>query len=303
MRARNVMLMASALLLLSVSQSSAQSWKDRLKKAKEKAEAIGKKVDTKAAQVDSLHAKADTVAGKVAIFLPIGTAKEIDIGRGVAATVAGRYRVSTDSLLNAYVNLVGQVVAAEVPRPDIDYHFAVLETPDVNAFAAPGGYIFITRGALELIENESELAGVLAHEVGHVNKRHVVDQIRKSDVLREVQAETGINGEKLLQVVGAGVNVLFTGLSRGDETEADSLGVEYAKRAGYDARGLSTFISRLAEQSKDKKLSAKISDLLATHPAPGERVERVKRIAERIGADGATLAERYRRFVALKKGD
>lgn len=297
MRLRRLALILSTLLLLPASQASAQGWKERLKKAKEKAEAIGKSVDTKAAKVDSLHSRADTIAGKVAIFLPISTAKEIDIGRGVAATVAGRYRMSTDSVLNAYVNLVGQVVAAEVPRPDVDYHFAVLETPDVNAFAAPGGYIFITRGALDLIDNESELAGVLAHEVGHVNKRHVVDQIRKSDLLREVQAETGINGEKLLQVVGAGANLLFTGLGRGDETEADSLGVEYAKGAGYDPRGLSTFINRLAERSHDKKLSAKISDLLATHPAPGERLERVKRIAERIGADGATLAERYHRFV------
>jgi beta-barrel assembly-enhancing protease len=286
--------LVAVLLLCATTSAPAQSLKDRLKKAAEKAKAT-------ATKVDKAGMKADSFAAKVSVLLPISTTKEIDIGRGVAATVAGRYPISTDSTLNAYVNMVGQVVAAEAPRPDINYLFAVLETADVNAFAAPGGYIFITRGALDLIDSESELAGVLAHEVAHVNKRHVVDQIRQSDVLRGIQEETGIKGEKLLQVVGAGANVLFTGLSRGDEEESDSLGVEYAAGAGYDPKGLSNFINRLAQRSQDSKLLDKLSDLIATHPAASERIDKLDRIAENLTSEGAQLKERYRRFVSLKK--
>ncbi len=105
-------------------------------------------------------------------LLPISTPREIEIGRGVAATIAGRYLIMDDTALTRYVSLVGLAVAGEDPRADIAYRFAGLETPTVNAFAAPGSYVFITRAALNLIANESVLAGVLGHEVGHVNRRH-----------------------------------------------------------------------------------------------------------------------------------
>jgi len=262
-----------ALLLLTAgTDANAQSLKDRLKKAAEKA---GKVVQS---------------AGTL---LPIDTEKEIDIGRGIAATVAGRYPLSADVPLTTYVNLVGQTVSGEAPRPGITYRFGVLETPDVNAFASPGGYIFITRGALDLIGSEAELAAVLAHEVGHVNRRHVVEQIRKADVMREARDQTGITGEKLDKYVGAGANVLFTGLSRGDEEEADSLGVEYAASAGYDALGLAAFVTKLAQRRNEGQLA----ELLSTHPAPAIRLANVNRIAARIGAGGVLLEERYRAAV------
>src|SRR5262245_20903850 len=108
----------------------------------------------------------------VAARMPIGVPKEIEIGRGVAATVAGRWRIHPDSALNGDVHLVGQLVAQESPRAsEIAFHFAVLDTDEVNAFAAPGGYIFVTRGALAMMESEAELAGVLAHEVAHVDAK------------------------------------------------------------------------------------------------------------------------------------
>ncbi len=234
------------------------------------------------------------IATRVSTFLPISTEKEIDIGRGIAATIAGRYPVSHDPDLTLYVNLVGLTVASQAPRPDITYRFAVLETPLVNAYSAPGGYIFITRGALGLIENEAELAGVLAHEVAHVNRRHVVEQIRKSDTMRGVRDLANIRGAVLDSVVGTGANVLFTGLSRGDELEADSLGLEYAAAAGYDPGGLADFVARLNRHAGEGPLS----EFFATHPKPDERVERLHAIAQREGlASGATLAERYRENV------
>ncbi len=227
-------------------------------------------------------------------LLPISTAKEIEIGRGIAATIAGRFPVSSDAALTRYVNLVGLTVASQDPRADITYHFAVLETPTVNAYAAPGGYIFVTRGALGLIENEAELAGVLAHEVGHVNRRHVIEQIRKSDTMREVRDQLDLQGTQLDKVVGTGSNALFMGLSRGDEMEADSLGLEYAASAGYEPGGLAAFVSRLDRHAGE----GPVSEFFATHPKPSDRVERLQAIAQREGlTGGATLAERYRENV------
>jgi predicted Zn-dependent protease len=239
-------------------------------------------------------------AGNIArSLLPISTPKEIEIGRGIASTIAGRYPVATDTDLTAYVNLVGLTVAAEWPRPDIAYHFAVLETPDVNAFAAPGGYIFITRGALDLMDSESELAAVLAHEVGHVNRRHVIEQIRKSDVMRSVQSETGLSGGTLDRVVGTGSNALFMGLSRGDEAEADSIGLELAYSAGYDPQGLPAFVGKLASHAGEGPLA----DLMASHPDVAARLAALNRIVERQGyRGGEVLAERFRSHVPKAGG-
>ena len=262
-------LLVAALLAGTCASAEAQDWRDRLRRAAQ-------------------------TAGQVArTLLPISTAKEVEIGRGVAATIAGRYPVSQDEKLTAYVNLVGLAVAGEAPRPDIAYRFAVLETPDVNAFAAPAGYIFITRGSLNLIESEAELAGVLAHEVGHVNRRHVIEQIRKADVMREVRDQAGLTGDMLDRVVGQGANVLFTGLSRDDEMEADSLGVEYAASAGYTTAALAVFVTKLGQHGSEGPLA----ELTATHPRPSDRIDRLNRIAGRIGMGGATLAERFRQYV------
>lgn len=244
---------------------------------------------------DRLRRAAQRVGQVAQTLLPISTEKEIEIGRGIAATVAGRYPVSQDTALTLYVNLVGLTVASEAARFDIAYRFAVLETPDVNAFAAPGGYVFITRGALSLLTTEAELAGVLAHEVAHVNRRHVIEQIRKADMMREIRDQAGVSGEMLDRVVGHGANVLFTGLSREDEAEADSLGVEYAAGAGYEPGGLAGFVARLGERGSEGPLQ----ELMSTHPSPAERLERLRRIEQGGGwSGGAVLAERYRRYVA-----
>jgi beta-barrel assembly-enhancing protease len=277
---------AFALLTCATSSLHAQTLQERLKAAAAKAKAAAAAANAKTEQ-------AALVAKSAGTLLPIDATKEIEIGRGIAATVAGRYGMVTDSTLTDYVNLVGLVIAGEAPRTDIDYRFAVLETPDVNAFAAPGGYIFITRGALGLIESEAELAGVLAHEIAHVNRRHVIEQIRKADVLRELRAKSGIEGTELDLVVGHGSNVLFTGLSRGDEEEADSLALEYVASVGYSPEGLKTFVTRLASRASEGPLA----ELLSTHPKPFDRLTAIDRISTRLGVNGEVLAERYRSYV------
>lgn len=236
--------------------------------------------------------RAAQAASQVArTLLPISTEKEIEIGRGIAATVAGRFRLVDDTTLTRYVNLVGLAVAGEDPRPDIAYRFGVLETPTVNAFAAPGGYIFVTRGALAIMESEAELAGVLGHEVAHVNRRHVIEHIRKSDTMRAVRDQVDLSGTVLDQVVGTGANVLFTGLSRDDELEADSVGFEYAAGAGYEPGGLAAFVAHLDSHAGE----GPVSELFATHPRPADRLERLRRIAQRDAyPPGAALEGRFR---------
>lgn len=245
---------------------------------------------------ERLRRAARGVGNVARTLLPISTDKEVEIGRGIAATIAGRFPVSHDTLLTAYLNLVGLTVAGEAPRPDIAYRFAVLETPLVNAFAAPGGYVFITRGALELLRSESELAAVLAHEVGHVNRRHVIEQIRRADFMREMSDQTGITGERLGRVVGQGSNVLFTGLSRTDELEADSIGFELAASAGYHPGGLAAFIGRL-----ESRREGPARELFATHPLPAERLAHLAVLAQRRGDSvGVRLEDRFRRVLGNK---
>lgn len=242
--------------------------------------------------------KAKKVADKAQSVLPIGTEEEVRIGRGVAATLAGYYTLDRDSALTEYVNLVGLAVAAVDPRPDVHYRFGVLQSDQVNALSAPGGYVFVTRGALALMEDEAELAGVLAHEVGHVNGRHVVREIQKrsrtalgADVAQEA---LDADSELFDQVVGLGTSVLFLGLSREDELEADSLGVAYAAQAGYDPAGLLRFVEKLEKNESKPFLAA----LKATHPKPADRSKLIKRVAGKSDAPAAvtrvSLAERFR---------
>lgn len=237
-----------------------------------------------------------------AAAMPIGPEKETEIGRGIAATVAGRYRLLDDFELNRYVNLVGHAVAEQSPRRhEIEFRFGILDTDDVNAFAAPGGYILITRGALEVIESEAELAAVLGHEIGHVDAKHVLDEIRRADVLRTAQEESQLSGALLDQIAALGTGLLFTGLSREDELEADSLGILYAAATGYRVDGLPRFIEKLEAMAGDEGgEGGRLRELGATHPAPTDRLEALERVrvAHALEPDaGAELSERYRASV------
>ena len=248
----------------------------------------------------------DTAEKVGAAVIPISTEQEVEIGRGVAATVAGHYTLSRDSTLNRYVNLVGNAVAAADPRPDVIYRFAVLDSDEVNAFAAPGGYVFVTRGALALMEDESMLAGVLAHEVAHVNQKDVVEEIqdraRTEIAVTETTERINLTGEAYIeQAVGLGTNVLFLGLGREDEIEADTIGMRMASDTGYDRAGLERFIERLDEHSDDESLSL----LEKTHPDPDDRLDALEDAMRRIPADRAgrvVAADRFQRHLEQPQG-
>jgi predicted Zn-dependent protease len=255
---------------------------------------------------DPLSRLAGAARGAAGASLPIGISKEREIGRGIAATVAGRWKVLNDSALIRYVTLVGQVVARQSPRwTEIPFRFAVLDTDEVNAFAAPGGYIFVTRGALQLIESESELAGVLAHEVAHVDQKHVLEQIRKFDAMNRARSEADLTGPLLDEVAGFGAGLLFMGVGRGEEMEADSLGALYAAAAGYRVDGLSTFVTRLVEDGTPSGRGGPLRELRATHPPASARLEALQRQLAAAGTDpasGRLLADRYRMYVSRRAG-
>lgn len=221
--------------------------------------------------------------------IAISTEQEIEVGRGIAATIAGYYGVVQDPELTRYVNLVGLAVASVDPRTDIAYRFAVLDSDDVNAIAAPGGYVFVTRGALALMNDEAMLAGVLGHEVGHVNRRHVVKEIqaraRTELGLEGITEQINLTGEEYLeQTIQLGATALFMGLSREDELEADAYGVEVAAGAGYDPNGLTRFLAALPNAEAERR-----SLLAKTHPDVDDRLDGINDAIDDLETDDATV--------------
>jgi predicted Zn-dependent protease len=214
-----------------------------------------------------------------------------------------------------YVNLVGNTVAQFGTR-NLQYHFAILDTDIVNAFAAPGGYVFITRGSLANISNESELAGVLAHEVAHVDGRHLEKIIRGkkfTGTLVQAGAEAGASQAGGVAGFAAGmvdqfaaqaITALLTQNYGPDkEREADKLGTELAAEAGYDPAGLRNFLADIAaaaENPANKQATALYNG--KTHPPLKERVAKLSALTETYPSGGQVLASRYKQSVSFATG-
>lgn len=200
---------------------------------------------------------------------------EISFGRDVAARILGTLPQLRDEELTRYLNLVGKGVAAYSDRSDLEFHFAVLDSEAVNAFAAPGGYIFITRGALLLMQDEAELAGVLAHEISHVTARHIVNElgIRATDsagtsLATLVTGATDPLRVALQQMVDRAVEILFErGYQKQDEFESDRLGTMLLAMSGYDPGALRRYLERMAAQK-----SPALADISRTHPGASDRI-------------------------------
>lgn len=262
------------------------------------AQILGKIRDRVADAADRVEEARETADRYGAAVIPISTEQERTIGHGIASTVAGVYGVVRDPALTRYVNLVGSSVVDAAPaREGVTYAFAVLDTDEVNAFAAPGGWIFVTRGALAAMEDEATLAGVLAHEVGHVVARDVVDEIRDKARTRlgieEAAEAVDVAGEEFLRAaVETGATALFMGLSREDELAADRFAVGTAAAAGYDPRGLSRFLAALAEREGDEEVSL----LEKTHPDVDDRRDAVEATVRRLpreDREGVVAADRF----------
>lgn len=204
------------------------------------------------------------------------TEKEVKMGRSMAKQVEKEYKAAEDPLMQHRVEVIGRKIAAVSDRKDIDYHFMVLDEEDVNAVSLPGGYIYVNKGLVEKVDNDDELAGVLAHEVGHIVARHSVKKLQALQgysILRILVAAAPQSGE-----VGSASDAAFTelllGYSREDELLADQLGARYAKLAGYDPYAMLTFLKKLQEINKRAPLQPK--SYFKTHPYVPDRVRVVK---------------------------
>jgi predicted Zn-dependent protease len=228
-------------------------------------------------------------------LLPIGYEEEQSIGQAIALQVIARYGgVYEKPDLTRYVNLVGRSVALTCDRADIEYRFAILNHDSINAFAAPAGYIFVTRGLLKTVRNEAELATVLGHEIGHVTEKHILDIIQRSKQIAGV-AETGLayankNPDLFKNVIdGAVKKLLDEGLDQNKELESDRLGVIFASRVGYDATAYATFLERLRTLKGDDQAFFK------THPKFSDRLTVVQTTIREQGLKptGILLADRF----------
>ena len=223
--------------------------------------------------------------------LNVSEEEERKIGLDVSAKIRQRFGVVQSVPVHKYVSLVGMTLARQSERPGLPWSFIVLDTDGVNAFASPGGIVHITRGALGLIRSEAELAGVLAHEIGHVAHKHTVNAIRKNKTVQLGTNETLSNRAPFVDKMAnkAYEMVLENKFDRGDEMDADKVSVTLTEKAGYAPGTLAAFLARLDDRNKDQPAQ---NGLFASHPETKERIDAIKKIA---GAkSGAAVEARYK---------
>ena len=221
------------------------------------------------------------------------------VGAAVSERIRQRYGVVQDPAVHKYVAMVGLVLALDSARPNLQWRFIVLDTDGVNALAAPGGYVHITRGALALMKNEAELAGVLGHEIIHVTEKHTIRAIQKGKAIQMGANETLANNPAVFnKLVDKATDAVMAGFGRGEELEADDKGVVVASKAGYDPKGLGAFLFALAERNKN---STGKQGLFASHPEMDERLKKLdKTIADQKLVGTALLDARFHEHVTYK---
>ena len=248
------------------------------------------------AQFGGLGSKLGKVADAVQ-ELTFSESEEVMLGGDISTKLRDKYGVVQDQAVHKYVTLVGSVLASASSRPNLKWTFVVLDTDGVNAFAAPGGFVHITRGALALIQNEAELADVLGHEIGHVTAKHTINAIQKS---KSVSAGANATGrEKVARFAQLGYEtVLENNFDRKQEMEADKIGVTLANGAGYAPAGLSAFLTRLSDRNKNLKDR---SGLFASHPETKARLDGLNSvIASGKLTAPALVAARYTQSISYK---
>ena len=230
----------------------------------------------------------------------VGTSQEeeVAIGKQIAGNLLGASPLVKDKNLQKYVNNVGRWVASQSERPDLPWHFGVIDTNDINAFAAPGGYVFVTRGLYRQLTNEAELAGVLAHEVGHVISKHHLKILQQSslvDLGGQALARQVGNNEKVQQLIGGGAEIVARSLDKNAEFEADSIAVVLSARAGYDPFSFPEVLQEIGHVAKD---DSSVAMLFKTHPHPDERLDKLSvAMGERFdNVKGLTLDNRFYRI-------
>ena len=232
------------------------------------------------------------VTGKKQMSL-LSEVEEIAIGQQQDVEIRREMGVYGDQALQRYVSDIGQELARVSHRPNLPWSFTIVDNPAINAFALPGGYIYLTRGILAYLDDEAELAGVLGHEIGHVTARHAAQSYT-----RHAQASIGLtilsifvpSTAPFTELGAAGLGVLFLRHGREAELEADRLGVEYGSSAGYDPAGVPRFLATLARVNALSERG--VPNWLSTHPDPGSRVVKAEPVAGKFVSDAAKTVNR-----------
>jgi len=223
--------------------------------------------------------------------------EDIQIGREITGHLLGAAPLVKDAALQKYVNQVGRWVANQSERENLPWHFGVIDSEDINAFAAPGGYVIITKGLYRKLENEAQLAGVLSHEIAHVVKNHHLKIMQKSQLLNLgsdlLGKQIGGDNQIIQKVIGSGAEICARSLDKSAEFEADRMGVTLTARAGYEPYGLPEVLQAIGQTGKDE---SSVSLLFKTHPHPDDRLLKLDdAIGNRLDTvqGGKTLSNRF----------
>jgi predicted Zn-dependent protease len=233
-------------------------------------------------------------------FMLYSESQEIQLGQQTDAEVAATYGVYDDAALTAYVNKTGRALAAKGQRPNLPWRFTVLDSPVVNAFAVPGGSVYVTRGILALMSSEAELAAVLGHEIGHVNARHSMSQMSKQQVAQIGLAVGSVVSKQFAKyagLAGAGLQVLFLKFSRDNENQADGLGVDYARADGYNPADMAVTFAALQKMGDLSGGGSSMPGFLSTHPLTADRITHVQSLLQPADRTLARNPDAYLRTV------
>jgi beta-barrel assembly-enhancing protease len=242
----------------------------------------------------------DTAKNIARASTDVSEEQEANIGREYASLLVGAAPLLDQPEVQRYVNQVGRWLSLHSERPNLDWKFGVLASDNINAFATPGGYVLVTKGLLVRLRNEAELAGVLAHEIAHVVKKHHLAAIRKgaglqvgANILAEYSSNRARNPAATERMISGAKEVMLRGLDKDDEFEADRMGVVIAARAGYDPFGLPAVLQTLQGMNPE---DSGLALMFSTHPAPGARLDQLERVmATRLDAFAGQpqVAERF----------
>lgn len=232
--------------------------------------------------------------------------QEQHVGAREHQKVVAEYGLYQHPDLQRFVQDTGARVTRNTERPDVRYSFYLLDTPMVNAFALPGGYIYITRGLLALANSEAEVAAVLAHETGHITARHSAERYSRGVVtmLGAALLSTAVGDSNVSDALGVGADLYMRSYSRGQENEADTLGLRYLSRAGYDPRAMTDFLRQLQSHNvlearmNDADGQGNLPDYMSTHPATQERVTRTISQSAQFASSGEVGRDSYLRRIS-----
>jgi predicted Zn-dependent protease len=238
-------------------------------------------------------------------LLPAG--QEASIGKGEHEKVVATYGQPLSGPVADYVSRIGQKIAANTERTDVQYKFYVIDSPIVNAFAVPGGYIYVSRGLMALANSEAELAGVLSHEIAHITARHAAERMSHGMIAGLGAAVLGaVTGSNAIgQAANVGSDLYIKSYSRGQEEQSDSLGVKYMSRAGYNPNAMASFLASLDAQTKlDQRIAGKSegagSNYFSTHPVTADRVRAAA--AQAVNYQGGPNVENRDVYLSMING-